>query len=261
MCWCHSLILNYTSKNLRHAWDSQPQNYQFQPTKVSFYNNTFIFICDRISRSLLSLLTHLDMHADKTITQTIFMVLFTSRSFLHLGKPLAALSGISPRYLSATNFPLTILSHYRYNPMGKFQFFSKDPSQWGEDYTDLWGHLDICPSLGQLDLVSVTFPELSSLYLSKGMGRCKETPQWYGLLVGFHQRWGNVRQSVWLLHHVGGSITGQGFHCGGSSQAIDHLGLQWTQLALCLGAAQWRHLPCATPQGGAPWHPDWGRHQ
>ena len=151
------------SRNLRHAWDSQPQNYQFQPTEVSFYTYTFIFILDRISRSLLPLLTHLDMHADKTNTQTIFMVLFTSQSFPHLGRPLNASSGISHRYLSATSFPLTILSHYRYHPMGEFQFFSKDPSWWGKDYTDLWGHLDICPLLDQLHLVSLTCPELSSL--------------------------------------------------------------------------------------------------
>ena len=29
------------------------------------------------------------------------------------------------------------------------------------------------------------------------MGRHRETLQWYGLLVGFCQRWGNVRQGVW----------------------------------------------------------------
>ena len=35
----------------------------------------------------------------------------------------------------------------------------------------------------------------------------------------------------------------------------DCLGLQWTQLALCLGAVAWGHLPCATPQVGALGHP------
>ena len=141
----------------------QPQNYGFKPIQVSFYTYTFIFMHDRTPRSLLLSLTCLNMHADKAITQTIFMVQFTSGSFPHLGRPLDASSGISPRYLSATSFPLTILSHYRYNPMGKFEFFSKDPGWWGKTYASLWGHLDICPPLYQLHLTSMTYPELSSL--------------------------------------------------------------------------------------------------
>ena len=102
------------------------------------------------------------MHADKTITQTTFMVLFTYGSFPHLGRPLDASSGVSPGYLSTTSSPPTVLSHYRYNPMDEFQFFSKDQFQWGKDYTDLRGHLDICSLLDQLPLVSLTLPEISS---------------------------------------------------------------------------------------------------
>ena len=110
------------------------------------------------------------MHADKTITQTIFMVLFTSRSFPDLGSPLDALYGISPRYSSPTSFPLTVLSHYRYNTMDESQFFSKDRSQWGKDFIDLWGHLDICPLLGQIHLVYLTFPEISFLISLRAWG-------------------------------------------------------------------------------------------
>ena len=41
-------------------------------------------------------------------TQTRFMVLFTSGSLLTWGKPLDALPGVSPRYLSAIHSQLTI---------------------------------------------------------------------------------------------------------------------------------------------------------
>ena len=37
---------------------------------------------------------------------------------------------------------------------------------------------------------------------------------------------------------------------GGSSWETDHLGLQWTQLALCLSAAAWGHLPWPLLQEG-----------
>ena len=110
------------------------------------------------------------MHADKNITQTIFAVQFTCGSFPHLGRPLDASSGISPRYLSATIFPLTVLSHYRYNPMGEFEFFLKDHCQWGKAYAYLWGHLDICPSLGQLHVAPMIYPELSSLISLRAWG-------------------------------------------------------------------------------------------
>ena len=91
------------------------------------------------------------------------MVCFTCGLFAHLGRPLDALPGISPRYSSATSFQLTILSHYRYNPMSKFKFFSKDPSQLEGAFTSIWGHLDICPLLNQFHLASISHSELFSL--------------------------------------------------------------------------------------------------
>ena len=119
-------MLNYMSRNLRHVHKIiQPQNYGFKLIEVSVYTYTFIFIPDRTPRTLLLSLICLNMHADKTITQTIFVVQFTSGSFPHLGRPLDALSDISLRYSSATSFPLTVLSHYRYNPMGEFEFFPR----------------------------------------------------------------------------------------------------------------------------------------
>ena len=59
--------------------------------------------------------------------------------------------------------------------MGKFKFFSKDPSQWGKTYAYLWGNLDICQSLDQLHLASMTYPELSSLISLKACGDAEKS--------------------------------------------------------------------------------------
>ena len=171
MHWHHSLILTHMSGDSRCTHKIiQPQNYCFQPITVSFYTYTFIFMHDRTLGSLLLSLTCLNMPGDKTITQTIFVVQFTSRSFPHLGRPMDTSSSISLRYSSATSFPLTISSHYRYNMMSKFEFFFKDPGWWGKTYASLGGCLDICPPLDQLHLASETYPELSSLTSLRAWG-------------------------------------------------------------------------------------------
>ena len=54
---------------------------------------------------------------------------------------------------------------------------------------------------------------------------------------------------------MGKPYSGQGPLHGGSSWETDHLCLQWTQLSLCLDAATWGHLPCATAQWEAHEHP------
>ena len=125
---------------------------------------------DRTPRTLLLSLTCLNGPTDVTITQTIFMVCFTSRSFPHLGIPLDASPGVSPGYSSATSFWLTIFSHYRYDPMSKFEFFSKDPSWLEEAFLSLWGHLDLCPILDQFHLASISLSELSSLTSLRAWG-------------------------------------------------------------------------------------------
>ena len=58
---------------------------------------------------------------------------------------------------------LTISSHYRHNAMSDYNFFSRDPSWWGETFQSLWGCLDICPVLHQFHITSITYLELSSL--------------------------------------------------------------------------------------------------
>ena len=54
--------------------------------------------------------------------------------------------------------------------MSNYEFFSKDPSQWGEAFLSLWGCLDICPLLNQFHVASITHLELSSLTSLKAWG-------------------------------------------------------------------------------------------
>ena len=46
--------------------------------------------------------------------------------------------------------------------MTNYAFFLQGSDRWGKDLTLLWGHLDICPSLQQFHILSVTQSELSS---------------------------------------------------------------------------------------------------
>ena len=110
------------------------------------------------------------MPAGKTIIQTIFAVQFTSGSFPHLGETPGCLVWCLPPYLSATSSQLTVSSHYRYNMMSKYKFFSTVSSQSGEAFLSLWGHLDIYPLLNQFHVTSITHLELSSLTSLKAWG-------------------------------------------------------------------------------------------
>ena len=47
--------------------------------------------------------------------------------------------------------------------MTDYAFFLQDSDRWGKELAFLWGHLDICPSLQQFHISSVTQSELSSL--------------------------------------------------------------------------------------------------
>ena len=103
------------------------------------------------------LLTHLIMPMDKVITQTIFVVLFTSGSLSHLGETLRCLIWHLPRYLSPTYSQFTTFSFCRYNMMTEYTFFSQGCDRWGKDLALLWGHLGICiTSINQSELSSLT---------------------------------------------------------------------------------------------------------
>ena len=75
---------------------------------ISFYTYLFISTHDRTLQILMLSLTHLIMPIDKVITQTIFMVLFTSRSLSHLGETLRCLFWCLPQvfvcYLLSINY-------------------------------------------------------------------------------------------------------------------------------------------------------------
>ena len=138
---------------------------------ISFYTYLFISIHDRTPRILLLSLTCLIMPIDKVITQTIFVVLFTYQGhFLTWERPLDTSSGISLRYLSATYFQLTTSSFYRYNMMTNYTFFLQGSDRWEKDLALLWGCLNICPSLQQFHIRSITQSELSSLTGLKAWG-------------------------------------------------------------------------------------------
>ena len=108
---------------------------------------------------------------NNVITQTIFVVLFTSGSLLTWGKPLDASSGVSPRYLSATYSQLTTSPFfYRHHMMTDYAYFSQGLDRWGKDLSLLWGCLTICLPLQQFHISSITKLELSSLTSLKAWG-------------------------------------------------------------------------------------------
>ena len=119
----------------------------FQPIKISLDTYPSILMYNRTPRNLSLSLTCLNVLQIKQLLEQ------SSQFSSHLGhfptweRPLDALSGISPRYLSATSSRLTISSHYRYKLMSNFEFFCKDPSQWRKTFAFHLGALDICPLL------------------------------------------------------------------------------------------------------------------
>ena len=143
----------------------------FQLIMVSFYPYLFISIHGKTLLIFMLLLTHLIMPINNVITQTIFVVLFTSGSLLTWGKPLDALSGISPRYLSPTYSQFTISPFFcRHHMMTDYAFFSLGSDRWGKDLTPLWGCLTFCSPLQQFHIPSITQSELSSLTSLKAWG-------------------------------------------------------------------------------------------
>ena len=154
---------------------------------VSFYPYLFISIHGKTLLIFMLLLIHLIMAINNAITQTIFMVLFTSGSLLTWGKPLDALSSISLRYLFATFSQLTISPFFcRHCMMTDYAFFSLGSDRWVKDLIPLRGHLTICPPLQQFHIPSITQLELSSLMSLKTWGRNRRsimisTTCWYWL--------------------------------------------------------------------------------
>ena len=106
--------------------------------------------------------------------------------------------------------------------------------------------------------VSYTFPYPRRAvfpYQPPGLGREAENLPQHCLPVSTSWGEGYRGQEIWSINHMGKPLSGQGPLHGGSGWESNHLGLQWTQLALCLGAVTQGHQPCTTPQGGALRHP------
>ena len=143
---------------------------------VSFYTYLFVSIHDRTLRIPMLSLTCLILPIDKVITQTIFVVQFTSRSLSYSGKTLRCLMWHLPQvyicYLLSINY---IPFFYRYNMMTNYAFFLQSSDRWGKDLPLLWGYLDICPSLWQFHIPLVTQSELIT-WVSSG-------PSWPYALV------------------------------------------------------------------------------
>ena len=179
------------------------------------------------------------MPIDNVNTQTIFMVLFTSGSLLTWGKSLDALSSVSPRYLSTTYSQLTISPFfYRHHIMTEYAFFSQGSDRWGKELALLWGSLTICPPLQQFHISSITQSELSSLTSLKAWEEKQKIHHDIAFLFILAEEVGHKGQDIWSVDHMGEPLSGQGLLHGGSGQETDYLGLQWTQLALCLGVVK-----------------------
>ena len=188
------------------------------------------------------------MSIDDVNTQTIFIILFTSRSLLTWGKPLDASSGIYPRYLSTIYSQLTVsLFFYRHPIMRDYTFFSQGLDRLGKEMALPWGSLTICPPLQQFHIPSITLAELSSHTSLKAWGEkqkiCHDIS--FLLIPAKEEATGNRKchlSTIWVNPC-------QARVCS-MEEAVREL-TTWDSsglgLALCLGVVAKRHPQCATP--------------
>ena len=176
------------------------------------------------------------------------MVLFTSRSLPTWGEPLDALPGISLRYLSAIYFQLTIslfLLQTSHNDRAYFLLTKSRPME-KRDGCNVGGHQHL--PFAVMVLNSLPFPQQNCPpWTASRLGGQAESLPCHCLPVGT-SRGGSYRgQEIWSINCMGKPLSGQGPLHGGSGWKTDCLGLQWTWLALHLGAITWGHPPCTTP--------------
>ena len=150
--------------------DLHLEYFQYWQIKVSFYTCSFVFMHDRMLRTILWSWTCPHTLADKIITQQSLQLNFHPGYFLTWGRPLGATSSISPciHLPLAFSWPISLIAGQP--NMSDYNFFSKGPSWWGEAFQSLWGHHDICPLLDQFHVASITQSELSSLTSLKAWG-------------------------------------------------------------------------------------------
>ena len=140
--------------------------------------------------------------------------------------------------------------------MGKYEFFSQGPAQWGMQ-SSLSGaswHLSL---LRSFHATSITQLELSSLTGLKAWGepeKFKSKVTFLLILTRGCTEGTKCLASLWY----GYTCTRPG-HPPWGRQTVNPTTLHWAWLSLWLGVVQWRNLPCARPQWGAAVHPGCGR--
>ena len=147
----------------------------YLPIKVSFYTCSFVFMYDRMLRTILWSWTCLHTLTDRIITLTIFAAQFTSGLFPCLGK--------TPGH-HIQHLPQVFICHWlsvdqflslQDNPVGATTISSPRALARWETFQSLWGHHDICPLLDQFHVASITQSELSSLTSLKAWGNLENS--------------------------------------------------------------------------------------
>ena len=121
--------------------------------------------------------------------------------------------------------------------MTEYAFFLQKVDQWRKEMALMWGDIDICPLLQQFQIPSLSQAELSSL---NGLRAWVERQKFHHdiaflLVLAEEEATGDKKyglSTIWVN-------PSQARVPSTLEEAVgkaDCLGLQWTQLALCLGA-------------------------
>ena len=139
--------------------------------------------------------------------------------------------------------------------MAEYAFFLQKADQWKKDMALLWGDINICPSLHGFQLPCHSQVKLSSLNGIRAWGEGQTSCHNITFLLVLTRKEATGDRKYGLSTVWVNPSQARGPLYEGSGWETDHLGLQWTQLALHPGAVTWGHPPCTTPQGGALGHP------
>ena len=162
MCWHHSLILRYTSKN-SHLSEQAHIVFSTYDGKFSYlscylytrWNTTDLSAITDISISCLWL--KLKLKQDSWV--------YSHPGHCSLGGNLQAPCPASPLgiCLLSTFNELYPFIFYRHYTMAEYAFFTQKADRWRKDMASLWGNLNICPKLQWLKFLCHSQVELSSL--------------------------------------------------------------------------------------------------
>ena len=171
MHWHHSLILVWMIKNSWPTTHGLHLEYiQYWPIKVSFCTCSFIFMCDRMLRTILWSWTCPHTLTDKIITQTIFAAWSTSGLFPHLGKTPGQHIWYLPQVFICHWLSVDQFLSLQDNPVWATIISSPRALASGGGLSVALGCHDICLLLDQFHVTSITQSELSSLTSLKAWG-------------------------------------------------------------------------------------------